>query len=154
MFSFVGSFLFSSWGKYIAIGLVFALLLGGVFVYVKTSQAQIERLSRELAETKIALEASNKIVEEQRANAERQARLMQNARTQFLRAEAARAELERMVRQSNIQRDAASNPSEIEKKVNEAQEAMRRSLEELSQITRAATVSSTPASRTNAGTRR
>ena len=127
-------FLFSSWGKYLLIGLIFALLLGGVFIYVKISQAQIERLSRELAETKIALEASNKIIEEQQRNAARQAELMQNARAQFLRAEQARAELQRMIAQSNLQRKAASNPSDIQKKVNEAQEEMRRSLEALSRM--------------------
>jgi len=139
-------FLFSSWGKYLLIGLAFALLLGGVFIYVKISQAQIERLSRELTETKIALEASNKIVEEQQRNAARQAELMQNARAQFLRAEQARAELQRMIAQSNLQRNAASNPSDIQKKVNEAQEQMRRSLEAISQIGVPLPTTPTPAS--------
>ena len=146
-------FLFSSWSKYIAIGLVFALLLGGVFIYVKTTQEQIKRLSKELSETKIALDASNKIVEEQKANAERQARLMQAARAQFLRAEAARAELERMVRQSNIQKEAASNPSEIEKKINESQEAMRRALEALSRSITQSNLPSAP-TQTTSGSRR
>ncbi len=141
---FMFGFLFSSWGKYIIIGLIFALLLGGVFIYVKTTQSRIEKLSKELAETKIALDASNKIIEEQKVNAERQARLMQAARTQFLRAEAARSELERMVRQSNIQREAASNPSEIEKKVNESQEQMRRALEMLSRALTQQYVDTTP----------
>jgi tRNA nucleotidyltransferase/poly(A) polymerase len=138
------SFLFSSWGKYIAMGLVLALLLGGAFIYIKTSQAQIERLSRQLAETQIALESSNKIIEEQQKNAARQAELMQSARQQFLRAEQARAELQRMIAQSNLQRNAASNPSEIQRAVNAWQEEMRRSLEALSQVPGAATAT-TPA---------
>jgi septal ring factor EnvC (AmiA/AmiB activator) len=142
-------FLFSSWGKYLLIGLAVALLLGGVFIYVKTSQAQIERLSRELTQTQIALESSTKIVEEQQKNAARQAELMQDARAQFLRAEQARAEFQRMIAQSNLQRNAASNPSEIQKKVNEAQEAMRKSLEALSQIGQPLPVTTAPAQTTS-----
>jgi chromosome segregation ATPase len=113
----------------IGLGVILATVVGAFYWYFNHSQEQIQALLKDKATLEIAVKEQQAAIDAMQKHAEEQAQQVQELQAGLADANSDKAQLEKKLRQHDLQVMAQDNPALLEERMNRATQRVWRDLE-------------------------